>query len=126
MIAANQAGPSPIHHKSLNENNLAEAIRYCLTPKAKNAAAAISRKMKAENGVRAASRSFHCNLPVEALRCDLLPDEPAVWLYTKTKKKEPLKLSDKAAFILTEKNKIEAQHFKLWVVLKKAPLTVRV
>ncbi|PCG89322.1 UDP-glucuronosyl/UDP-glucosyltransferase [Penicillium occitanis (nom. inval.)] len=121
MIAAARAGPSPIHHKSLNENNLAEAIRYCLTPEAVNAAAEISRKMKAENGIQAASRSFHCNLPVEALRCDLLPDEPAVWLYAKSKKKKPLKLSDKAAFILTENKKIEAKHFKLY---QPKPLTI--
>ncbi|GAM40538.1 hypothetical protein TCE0_039r12963 [Talaromyces pinophilus] len=121
MIAAARAGPSPIHHKSLNENNLAEAIRYCLTPEAVNAAAEISRKMKAESGIQAASRSFHCNLPVEALRCDLLPDEPAVWLYAKSKKKKPLKLSDKAAFILTENKKIEAKHFKLY---QPKPITI--
>ncbi|KAF3402600.1 Sterol 3-beta-glucosyltransferase UGT80B1 [Talaromyces pinophilus] len=121
MIAAARAGPSPIHHKSLNQNNLAEAIRYCLTPEAVNAAAEISRKMKAENGIQAASRSFHCNLPVEALRCDLLPDEPAVWLYAKSKKKKPLKLSDKAAFILTENKKIEAKHFKLY---QPKPITI--
>lgn len=121
MIAAARAGPSPIHHKSLNENNLAEAIRYCLMPETVNAAAEISQKMKAENGVQAALRSFHCNLPVEALRCDLLPDEPAVWLYAQSKKKKPLKLSDKAAFILTEHKKIDAKHIKLWVLLKIPP-----
>src|SRR4051812_48917677 len=45
MIAAARAGPHPIHHKSLNENNLAEAIQYCLTPEAVHAAAKISQKM---------------------------------------------------------------------------------
>ena len=113
MIAAARAGPYPIHHRSLNKSNLAEAIQYCLTPEAVNAAAEISRKMKAENGVRAAAHSFHSNLPVGALRCDLLPDEPAVWLYAKSKSKKPLKLSDKAAFILAEHKKIDPKHFKL-------------
>lgn len=111
MIAAARAGPQPIHHKLLDENNLAEAIRYCLTAEAVNAAAEISQKMRAENGVQTAAQSFHDNLPVDALRCDLLPDEVAVWLYTKSK--ETFRLSDKAAFILTEHKNIDPKYLKL-------------
>ena len=111
MIAAAQAGPQPIHNKSLNQENLAEAIQYCLTPQALNAAAEISRKMHMENGVTSAVKSFRENLPVEALSCDLVPEEPAVWLYARSKKS--LKLSDKAAFILTEQKKIDAKFLKL-------------
>ncbi|KAH9212963.1 putative sterol glucosyltransferase [Leptodontidium sp. 2 PMI_412] len=114
MIAAAGAGPQPIHHKSLNETNLTEAIQYCLTPKAVNSAQEISHRMKAEDGVQTASQSFHQNLPVDALRCDILPEEPAVWLYAKSKSKTPIKLSDKAAFILNERKKIDPKHLKLY------------
>jgi len=111
MIAAAQAGPQPIHHKTLNAENLAEAIRYCLTPQALNAAAQIAQKMRQENGVKGAVRSFRERLPIEALCCDLLPEEPAVWLYTKSK--VTLKLSEKAAFALTQNKTIDAKHLTL-------------
>lgn len=111
MIAAAGAGPQPLNHKSLNEENLAEAIRYCLTPEAVSAAAVISQKMKEENGVDTAAQSFNRHLPVDAMRCDLLPDEAAVWIYDK--QNHHLKLSNKAAFFLTEHQKIDPKHLKL-------------
>lgn len=111
MIAAAQAGPLPIHNKSLNENNLAEAIRYSLTPQALNAAGIISQKMRMETGVKTAANSFYANLPVGAMMCDCLSEEPAVWVYVKSKKN--IKLSDKAAYILTEHKKIDAKHLHL-------------
>ncbi|PQE14327.1 hypothetical protein CJF30_00006908 [Rutstroemia sp. NJR-2017a BBW] len=112
MIAAAHAGPPPIHNKLLNQENLAEAIQYCLTEEALNAAADISRKMHAENGVASAVKSFRQNLPIEAMSCDLIPEEPAVWLYSRSKM--TLKLSDKAAVILCERKKIDAKHLKLY------------
>ncbi|PQE27773.1 sterol glucosyltransferase protein [Rutstroemia sp. NJR-2017a BVV2] len=112
MIAAAHAGPPPIHHKLLNQENLTQAIQYCLTEEALNAAADISRKMRAENGVASAVTSFRQNLPIEAMSCDLIPEEPAVWLYSRSKMN--LKLSDKAAVILSEQKKIDAKHLKLY------------
>ena len=111
MIAATKAGPLPIHHKSLSAQNLAEAIRYCLTPQALNAAAGISQKMRQENGVKGAVKSFRERLSIEALSCDIIPEEPAVWLYVRSKM--TLKLSEKAAFILTEQKRIDAKHLTL-------------
>jgi sterol 3beta-glucosyltransferase len=111
MIAAAHAGPPPIHNKLLNQENLAQAIHYCLTEEALDAAADISRKMRAENGVASAVKSFRQNLPIEAMSCDLIPEEPAVWLYSRSKMN--LKLSDKAAVILAERKKIDAKHLKL-------------
>ncbi|KAH7416725.1 glycosyltransferase family 1 protein [Cadophora sp. MPI-SDFR-AT-0126] len=121
MIATARAGPQPIHHTRLNENNLTQAIQYCLTQEAVNAAKEISRKMKAEFGVQTAAESFYKNLPVDAMRCDLLPEEPAVWAYTRLKSKKPIKLSDKAAFILTEHKKIDPKHLKLY---QPKPITI--
>lgn len=115
MITAAQAGPQPIHNKSLNASNLSEAIQFCLTPQALVAATEISQRMKVENGVKTAVDSFRDNLPVDELSCDLLGDEAAVWVYTRGKK--VLKLSDKAAFILGKHKRIDAKQLKLWVLL---------
>ncbi|KAF4464905.1 sterol glucosyltransferase [Fusarium albosuccineum] len=83
MVAASGAGPSPIPQKQLNVENLADAIQFCLTPEAATAAAELSLRMRRENGVVTAVRSFHANLPLENLRCDILRNQPAVWLYQK-------------------------------------------
>lgn len=117
MIAAANAGPLPIHNKNLNETNLAEAIRACLTEQAHKAASDIAQKMKMETGVQAAVESFNKNLPVDKMVCDLLPGEVAIWSYKQSKL--DLKLSDKAAFILVERRKINAKHLKLLVTCAK-------
>ncbi len=111
MIAAAKAGPQPIHNKLLTADILADAIQNCLTPQALQAAEKISQRMKVEQGVKKARQSFYDNLPVEVMRCDLLPDQPAVWRYTRPK--ISLKLSDKAAFILTEQKRLETKHLSL-------------
>jgi len=113
MIAAANAGPLPINNKALNETNLAEAIKLCLLPETLDAASEIAIKMKTEDGVQSAVRSFNANLPVDKMVCDLLPAEPAVWAYKESN--VDLKLSDKAAFILVERNKINAKNLKLLV-----------
>jgi hypothetical protein len=92
MVASAGAGPKPINHKTLTSDNLAEAIRVCLSPEALTAAGKIAQKMRVEDGVREAVASFHHNLPVHALTCDLVPGEVACWYYKKGKKE--VKLSD--------------------------------
>ncbi|PVH76638.1 glycosyltransferase family 1 protein [Cadophora sp. DSE1049] len=117
MIAAAGAGPLPLHHSIVNDQNLTEAIQYCLTPTAMTEAAAISERMKRESGVQTAVQSFHRNLPVDALCCDILPDQAAVWQYTSKSKKSPqksIKLSDEAAFILVEQKKLDPKLLKLY------------
>ncbi|PNH41013.1 hypothetical protein VD0004_g6051 [Verticillium dahliae] len=110
MVAKAGAGPLPIHHKSLTARNLAEAIRFCLSNEAAAAAASIATQMQAEVGVQAAARSFHLQLPLEKIRCDLIPTEPAVWSYTKTKR--PLKLSKLAAEMMLSDSSINVKHLK--------------
>ena len=64
-------------------------------------------QMRAERGVAAAADSFHAHLPPgAALRCDLLPDRAAAWLYRKGKTR--LRLSKLAADILIDNAKISA------------------
>jgi hypothetical protein len=113
MVAKAGAGPSPIPHSQLTAENLSEAIRYCLSEEASQAAMAISVKMECEEGVRAAVQSFHRQLPLERMRCDLVPKEPAVWQYDKSK--HLIKLSKVAAEMLLSEKLIEAKHLKLYV-----------
>ncbi|KAM0323272.1 hypothetical protein ACHAQA_008863 [Verticillium albo-atrum] len=94
-------------------SNLADALRYCLSTQAATAAANIAAQMAKEDGVRAAVRSFHRQLPLEKIQCDLIPSAPAVWSYNKTKK--PLKLSKMAAEILSDSS-ISAKHLKIYEI----------
>lgn len=113
MVAKAGAGPSPIPHSQLTVENLSQAIRYCLSEEASQAAMAISVKMEREEGVRAAVQSFHRQLPLDRMRCDLVPNEPAVWQYDKSK--QPIKLSKIAAEMLISEKLIESKHLKLYV-----------
>lgn len=112
MVAKAGAGPSPIHHKSLTASNLADALQCCLSPQARDAAASIAAQMEAEDGVRAAVQSFHRQLPLEKIRCDLIPTEPAVWSYSRTKK--TLRLSKMAAQVLSDSS-IKAKRLSMSV-----------
>ncbi|KAF4544240.1 uncharacterized protein LTHEOB_6358 [Lasiodiplodia theobromae] len=112
MIAASGAGPVPIPQKKLTSDNLAEAIRYCQSPPAAQAAFEISEKMKMEEGVQAAVASFHKNLPLENMSCDIFPDQPAVWKYSKGK--QSVKLSKLAVESVTAKLSIKMKDFKYY------------
>jgi hypothetical protein len=111
MIAAAGAGPEPIPQKSLNSQNLMEAIQFCLSPDASTAAQKIANKMRRESGVAQAVRSFHANLPLEKIRCDMLPYRPAVWSYKRDGFR--LKLSKLAAEVLANHLRVEFKSLKL-------------
>ena len=96
MIAGAGVGPEPIPPSKLTVETLAKAIRFCLESHVREAAQAIAERMQHENGVQAAVESFHRNLDVEAMRCDVLPNQAAVWSCTLGKKKR-VKISKLAA-----------------------------
>ena len=104
MVAAAGAGPKPIPQKQLTTQNLAEALRFCLSEKAQSAAEYMAAKMKAEFGIQDAASSFHAMLPVDAMRCDLIHGESASWTYKNSRKL--LKLSGLAAEILIRNSEI--------------------
>ncbi|CAI4216069.1 unnamed protein product [Parascedosporium putredinis] len=81
MVAAAGAGPKPIHHKQLNAQNLAAAIRQCLSPEAEAAAHALSARIRAESGVKQAVASFEAHVLSYNIRCDVLPGRAAAWVY---------------------------------------------
>lgn len=105
MIARAGAGPRPIPHASLNFQKLSAAIQFCLTPQATEAARKISVNMQWESGVTTAVESFHRNLPLDKMRCTLIPNQVATWRYRKGKKS--LNLSKAAVHVLIEHQKIE-------------------
>ncbi|GKU07128.1 udp- transferase [Fusarium langsethiae] len=110
MVNAGGAGPAPIPFKSLNKDNLADAIRFCLTPQASASARTIAEKMSREAGVRRAVASFHANLPLNNMRCDILPNQAASWTLKKSGK--TLRLSKIAAEVLVANNKTSWKNLK--------------
>ncbi|GAD97150.1 sterol glucosyltransferase [Paecilomyces variotii No. 5] len=112
LVATAGAGPAPIPYRSLNSHNLSEAIRLCLRPEITRAAEAISDKMGQESGVQAAVHSFYRHLPWENMRCNLLPDRPACWVYKKSKTKRTMLLSKAAAQILLSHSRISAKDLR--------------
>ncbi|CAG8279064.1 unnamed protein product [Penicillium salamii] len=108
MISRAGAGPSPIPYASLNFQRLTAAIQYCLTPQAREAANKISLKMHNEAGIDAAVDSFHRNLPMDRMRCALIPNQVANWKYKKHN--TSLSLSKPAVQILIEHQKIHEAH----------------
>lgn len=115
MVAKAGAGPEPIPNAMLDPQNLAEAIQFCLTPEAEAAAQEIALKMKTESGVVNAVNSFHRNLPLQRMRCSIIPGQPAAWAYTQTK--QSLTLSKAAMNILVEYKRIDTKHIKWYVHL---------
>lgn len=110
MVAQAGAGPNPIPHASLDPQNLAAAIQFCLTPEATAAAREIAITMQAESGVAAAVDSFHRNLPLDRMRCSVISGQPAVWVYKKGSR--PLNLSKAAVSILIEHDRIDSKHIR--------------
>lgn len=85
MVANAGAGPKPIPFRYLESQTLADGIAYCLTPQARSAAQSIAGQMRSEDGVQAAVQSWLRQLPMRRMRCDLLPSQPAAWVYKKGK-----------------------------------------
>ncbi|KAF2686301.1 glycosyltransferase family 1 protein [Lentithecium fluviatile CBS 122367] len=110
MIAAAGAGPSPINHKLLTAMNLADGIKFCLQTSATSAAQEIATKMSTEEGVKEAAASFHANLPLETLPCQILQDRPAAFVYKKGHIK--MRLSTLAAEILVKEGKVKQRSLK--------------
>ncbi|KAI2893061.1 CAZyme family GT1 [Aspergillus niger] len=111
MVAAAGAGPTPIPYKELTVDKLANGIQYCLSEQARMSAVAIAAKMQSEAGVKAAVASFHRNLPLKCLQCDLDPHLPAVWSFSQNRRK--LKLSKIAAEVLIANGLIDAKHLTM-------------
>ncbi|KAF7377696.1 Glycosyltransferase family 1 protein [Mycena sanguinolenta] len=116
MVAAAGAGPKPVPHKKLGVKALATAIAFCFTPEVVTAARTIAGKMQSESGVKAAVDSFHANLPLDRLECDILPDRPAAWKIQNGQRKA--RLSKLAAEVLVNNSKIDRKALKIYQTKK--------
>ncbi|KAK7177329.1 UDP-glucose,sterol transferase [Paraphaeosphaeria sporulosa] len=122
MVAAAGAGPMPIPQGQFTTESLSEAISYCLSNEAARAAAAIAQKMQLEVGVEAAARSFHRNLPIENMSCDVAPHLPAAFCFNKGKDK--IKLSSFVAELVCPNGSKNAKHLK-WYESKPINIETR-
>ncbi|KAL4981904.1 hypothetical protein BDW68DRAFT_192598 [Aspergillus falconensis] len=104
IVAAAGAGPAPIPYRELTVDALTDGIRYCLSEQAATVAG-----NSGQNAIRRWRKrrvaSFHRNLPLERLQCDLYPEMPAVWSLSKGNKQ--FKLSKVAAQILVAEGLID-------------------
>ncbi len=69
--------------------------------------------MRHESGVNAAVQSFHQNLPLAALTCDLVPEKVARW--SMMKHGRTVKLSDAAVAVLVAQKRIQIGQAKPYV-----------
>ncbi|KAI9148415.1 glycosyltransferase family 1 protein [Paramyrothecium foliicola] len=111
MIAASGAGPSPIPYKKLTKRLLADSLIYCCSTQAVAAARTISERMRNESGVAAAVQSFHRQLPLEDMQCEVLLNKPAAWKYRRNGRQ--LRLSNLAAMTLSQHLKIDDSRLKV-------------
>lgn len=114
MVARAGAGPKPIPYASLTFEKLAAAIQFCLTPNAITAAQNIAQQMQTERGVMSAVESFYSHLPLDRMRCCVMPDQAAAWTYRKGKK--TLNLSKVAVQVLIQNERINEKQLR-WYVL---------
>ncbi|KAH7129827.1 sterol glucosyltransferase [Dactylonectria estremocensis] len=112
VVTAN-AGPDPIAYKDLDSENLSQAIQSCFGTGIIASAQMIAEKMKTESGVKKAARSFHANLPIFDLPCEIFEHEAAVWCYRRGSK--TIKLSGLAAEVLIDHLKVDAKKLELHV-----------
>ncbi|KAL2821330.1 hypothetical protein BDW59DRAFT_164212 [Aspergillus cavernicola] len=110
LIAASSSGPKPIPYREVTSDNLADAIRFCLKPETLRAAQDIASRMQYESGVATAVDSFHRNLPIDRMKCELLPNRPATWIC----KSPPVRLSKLAAQILVEHLRIDKKSLQVY------------
>lgn len=111
MCAVAGAGPAPIPQKQLTTDTLSAAIKYCLSGDAAVAAAAIAQKMKAETGVENAARSFHQQLPLKRMPCDILAHLPAAFRFRRGN--TDIRLSSLAAEFVFQGSPKDAKYLKL-------------
>ncbi|WRT69975.1 uncharacterized protein IL334_006966 [Kwoniella shivajii] len=79
MIHKAGAGPPPIPQKTLSVENLAKAIEFATSPHAKAAAKGMADKIRSESGETKGAESFHKHLPLLNMRCDVDPNQIALW-----------------------------------------------
>ncbi|CAF1110989.1 unnamed protein product [Didymodactylos carnosus] len=117
MIHKIGAGPAPQHGKNLKASKLADAFRLALEPETQQAAQRLSEQMKKENGVAAAVRSFHTQLPLDKMISDLEPSFPASFYLPDYDLKISLQVAQVlAAATAIQESELRVYHVKTWEI----------
>ncbi|KAI9708177.1 MAG: hypothetical protein M1820_004131 [Bogoriella megaspora] len=120
MVSRAGAGAKEcIPYKKLTTEKLAEGIRQCLTPEAKEKVMEMAKGMEKEgDGATNAVRSFQRQLPMGRkgqqtdMKCELLPERVAVW-EVKDRRRRGTRLSALAAELLVQKGKLNWKQLRL-------------
>ncbi|CAG9988061.1 unnamed protein product [Clonostachys byssicola] len=119
VVAKAGAGPEPIPYRFLTSQNLTQALEFCLTPGAVEAARRIADSIIREDGVTAAVQAFHTHLPLARMRCDFRPKFTASLCYGKGKR--TVKMCKQAAAVLAKEQCLPVKHLDLY---RTAPITI--
>ena len=115
MVARAGAGPSPIPHKELTAEKLADGIMEALKPETLERAKELGERIREERGCENGAASFHTQMNVDRLRCLMAPNRPAVWrVRTKGLKRDVIRLSAFAATVLGNEGVIDLNHLDLY------------
>ena len=103
IVAQAGAGPAPIPYKKLTSDRLASAINEALQPSVTEKAISLGASINQERGAESAVANFHAQLPLERMRCAVMPERIAVWRVAKTK----ICLSAMAAAVLIRERMLD-------------------
>jgi hypothetical protein len=109
MVAKAGAGPEPIAYKDLTADKLAESITYALKPSSLDRAKELASKISREDGNQKGAMKFHQMLPMDHMRCSLIPTKVAVWRVKRTQ----IRLSAVAAYALASQDIMSYDDLKL-------------
>ena len=110
MVARAGAGPPPIAYKDLSSDALAKSIDEALKPASIERAKEMADKISSEKGSEVGAQSFHRELDIDKLRCQLCPARTAVWRLKRTE----VRLSAFAATVLANEGQLDFKDLKLY------------
>lgn len=114
MVARAGAGPEPIPYKNLTAESLAEAILDATKPETIQRAQELGNRIEAEKGTEAGATSFHKQIKVDRLRCQLTPNRTAVWRFKTKEGNEDIRLSAFAAAVLSDEGILDLNTLKIY------------
>ncbi|RDW61435.1 hypothetical protein BP5796_11327 [Coleophoma crateriformis] len=115
MVSNAGAGPKPIPHKELTAENLANAILDALKPETLERAKELGERIRKEDGCKTGALSFHAQLNIDKLRCQMAPSRVAVWLVrTNGSETEDIRLSAFAATVLGNRGILDVNQLALY------------
>ncbi|EXJ71992.1 uncharacterized protein A1O5_04495 [Cladophialophora psammophila CBS 110553] len=115
MVARAGAGPTPVPSKELTADRLANAILEALKPETLERARELGERIKEEKGTEVGAASFHTQMGVNHLRCQMAPSRPAVWsVKTKGSNTEDIRLSAFAATVLGNEGLLDVNQLTIY------------